>query len=648
MTQRVLGPTGSPRRRHSLLAAVLVAFCCMFAIGVASSSANGPDCNPGPTLAGSNFEIDTDANLKKDGAVGTGCIDWKVVSHSYNPDAPSGSGDDSFGQGTAEDTAAPTIVSGSIPPNKSDLKEFGLYQETTSAGKFLHLYWSRVQDPNGTTNMDFELNKLACDGTATNCADNSTNGSKTPVYVTPKRSSGDKLITYDLSKGGTVPAISIREWNGAAWGSPTVISDGGTNLAKGSVNTSTIPETESADNLGELTPFTFGEASIDFAALFGENDCDTFGSVYLKSRSSDSFTSEVKDFVPPQDVFISNCASISTSATASITIGGSISDTASLSDVTGSAGGTITFRLWGPSATADCTGTPIFTSTKNVSGEDNYTSGSYTPTAVGKYWWIASYSGDANNSPATGKCGDTGEGSVVNKASPSIVTNATASITIGSTITDSATLSNATSDASGTITFRLFSDASCSTEITLTTAQSQASVSGNGTYSPSAAYTPTAVGTFYWIASYSGDAKNNSISGSCGDANESSVVNKADSTIATTQRLYPNDSATVTPSSATGNVTFELFGPYAVGDTINCLAGKLVFSQTVALSGGTASTTNYPGVGGVTAFAATVSGTYAWRVSYGGSGTLNGRVSTCGSEKVVITITNDSGPGSSS
>jgi hypothetical protein len=646
MTQRVLGPTGSPRRRHSLLAAVFVAFSCMFVIGVASSSATGPSCNYADTLTDSNFEIDTDANLKKDGT-DAGCIDWNVVTHISQADEPSGSGDDSFGQGTAEDTPAPTIVSGSIPPNKSDLKRFGLYQEANSAGKFLHLYWSRVQDPNGTTNMDFELNKLFCDGTATYCEDNSTNGSKTPVYVTPKRSDGDKLITYDLSKGGTVPAISIRTWSGSAWGSPTLIS-GGAGGARGSVNMSTIPNADSGDDLGELTPYTFGEASIDFDALFGQNQCGTFGSVYLKSRSSDSFTSEVKDFVKPQQVFISSCASISTSATASVTIGDSITDTATLADVTGNAGGTITFRLWGPSATADCTGTPIFTSTKNVSGGGQYTSDSYTPTAVGKYWWIANYSGDANNSSATGACGDTGEGSVVNKASPSIRTNATASITIGGTITDSATLSNATSDASGTITFRLFSDATCQTEITLTAAQSQATVTGNGTFSPSAAYTPTTVGTFYWIASYSGDAKNNPVSGSCGDANESSVVNKADSTIATTQRLYPNDSATVTPSSATGNVIFELFGPYAVGDTINCLVGKLVFSQTVAVSSGTASTTNYPGVGGVNVFAATASGTYAWRVSYGGSGTLNGRVSTCGSEKVVITITNDSGPGSSS
>ena len=94
----------------------------------------------------------------------------------------------------------PTIVFGSIPPNKSDLKAFGVYTESAD---FLELFWSRVQNPSGTTNMDFELNKPLCDGTAAQCANNGT--AKTPRYMTPKRSVGDKLITYDLSKGGTNP-----------------------------------------------------------------------------------------------------------------------------------------------------------------------------------------------------------------------------------------------------------------------------------------------------------------------------------------------------------------------------------------------------------------------------------------------------------
>ena len=39
-------------------------------------------------------------------------------------------------------------------------------------------------------------------------------------------------------------------------------------------------------------------------------DCESFGSAYLKSRSSDSFTAALKDFVPPQAVNITNCGSV--------------------------------------------------------------------------------------------------------------------------------------------------------------------------------------------------------------------------------------------------------------------------------------------------------------------------------------------------
>ena len=49
-------------------------------------------------------------------------------------------------------------------------------------------------------------------------------------------------------------------------------------------------------------------------------------------------------------------------------------------------------------------------------------------------------------------------------------------------------------------------------------------VNGNGNYN-SGNFTPTTAGTYLWTASYSGDTNNKPVSTSCGDANESSVVN---------------------------------------------------------------------------------------------------------------------------
>jgi hypothetical protein len=253
------------------------------------------------SLSGSNFEIDTNANLKVDHAAPS--IDWMSVTEQFKNDTASGRNDESFGQGTKEDTAAPTVVNGSIPPNKSDLKRFGVYQEGTGASGFLNLYWTRVQDPTGTTNMDFEFNKRQCTP-GTGDIDCTANG------VTPKRSIGDLLITYDLSQGGTQPSLSLREWSGNAWGPEDNLT--ASNKATGSINSTAIPAGES--DIGALDARTFGEAQLDLSAIFGTT-CESFGSAYLKSRSSDSFTAALKDFVPPAAVNISNCGSVQVNKT---------------------------------------------------------------------------------------------------------------------------------------------------------------------------------------------------------------------------------------------------------------------------------------------------------------------------------------------
>jgi hypothetical protein len=197
-------------------------------------------------------------------------------------------------------------VSGSIPPNKSDLLNFGVYLETTGTRRFLNLFWHRVQEPSGTTNMDFEFNQSST---------LSANG------ITPVRTAGDLLIQYDLSQGGTNPVLFVSRWvtTGATsqceasnalpcWGTKTNLSAAGD--AAGSINTSAIPQAES-DGLGPVSARTFGEAQLDFDALTGgAGQCASFGSVYLKSRSSDSFTAALKDFIAPAATNLNNCATV--------------------------------------------------------------------------------------------------------------------------------------------------------------------------------------------------------------------------------------------------------------------------------------------------------------------------------------------------
>ena len=143
MTQRILGPRRSTRRRWTGVVTALAAtglVLVFFAVSASARQGSGAVALACPNmLAGSNLEIDTNANLKKDGA--SPCVDWNDV---INPppdgsgpgpavvknDTLSGSGDDSFTNGSAINDV-PKIDSGGIPPSKSDLKSFGVWQEGT-------------------------------------------------------------------------------------------------------------------------------------------------------------------------------------------------------------------------------------------------------------------------------------------------------------------------------------------------------------------------------------------------------------------------------------------------------------------------------------------------------------------------------------
>jgi hypothetical protein len=606
-------------RRGAPLAILLL---IVGALAAGTAIGNTATCsNTAATLAGSGFEIDSDANQVVDSS---GCIDWLDTSTDpgtqqdaiVKTDTPSGNDDESFGNGTKEDTAEPSVVDGGIPPNKSDLKAFGVFVERTQGmSGFLELFWSRVQEPTGTTNMDFELNQKFCDtsATPTNCA---------PNGLTPLRTSGDKLITYDLDRGGTRATISIRTWDGSAWGPATVLTSENPPQALGTINTSQITAANSL--VGALSPRTFGEASISFEALFGQGACGQFGSAYLKSRSSDSFTAALKDFVPPQRVDISNCpAGLTTTATSPVTIGEPISDTAHLDTGNTNPTGTITFHLFSDSQcqTEITTGLSPVT----VNGDGSYNSGDYTPTAAGSYFWTASYSGDATHDPVSTACGEAGETSVVNKASPSISTTLSSeSIEAGGTVHDSSTLSGATPDAGGTVTYTVYTNDTCTNEF----ADAGTKTVTNGVVPDSDPVTFNQAGDYYWQAVYSGDSNNNGATSVC--TTEHLVVGKKSPSIATTlsdesiqvgESIHDSSTLSGATPDAGGTVT------YTVYTDSSCSQG--------ARDAGTKTVTN-----GVVPDSNTLQfdtpGDYYWQAVYSGDSNNNGAMSVCTSEHLVV------------
>jgi hypothetical protein len=286
-----------PRRplRALLLVTVVLGLVLAYVLPASAS-------HPEASLAGSNFEIDVDANLKVDDPAPPS-LDWANVAEIRATDKVNGTGDDSYAGGVKEDTVCPAATTDSIPPNKSDLLSFHVYREAGTGGHpgFLNLAWSRVSEPEGTTLMDFEFNQ-----SSTNCASG-------PNKV---RTAGDLLIEYAIDQGGSRANIIGRFWTGTAWGPGQTLSTGtacgGGPCAVGTINTSPIPAAES-DGLitsGSKQPRTFGEAQLDLRLIFQANKCASFGSAMLKSRSSDAFTSQLKDFVAPVGINLQNCGQV--------------------------------------------------------------------------------------------------------------------------------------------------------------------------------------------------------------------------------------------------------------------------------------------------------------------------------------------------
>jgi hypothetical protein len=167
-------------------------------------------------------------------------------------------------------------------------------------------------------------------------------------------------------------------------------------------------------------------------------------------------------------------------------------------------------------------------------------------------------------------------------------------------------------------------DATCSGAAAFT---STVTVSGNGSYT-SAAFTPSAVGTYRWIAAYSGDARNLPSSGACGDPNEEVVVKKAKPQLRTAPDLLPNDKATIAglvgPSG--GTLTFALY--------LNATCtGSPAYSETQAVNAnGIFNTSN-------TSVRVTADATLSWIVSYSGDANNEAATSACTDEQIVMDFT---------
>src|SRR5271166_1026627 len=209
-------------------------------------------------------------------------------------------------------------------------------------------------------------------------------------------------------------------------------------------------------------------------------------------------------------------------------------------------------------------------------------------------------------------------------ATPAInTTQQPASATVGSSITDQATVSGGFSPT-GTVTFNLYNNSTAS-GTPLVTFANVALVNGVAT---SPGYTATATGTDYWVATYNGNSNNNSVSSA--PTAEPVTITPATPAINTSQQPASAtvgssiaDQATVSGGfSPTGTVTFNLYNNSTASGT------PLVTFANVALVNGVATSPGYT---------ATATGTDYWVATYNGNSNNNSVSSAPTAEPVTIT-----------
>jgi hypothetical protein len=282
--------------------------------------------------------------------------------------------------------------------------------------------------------------------------------------------------------------------------------------------------------------------------------------------------------------------------------------------------GQITFKAFSP-ADASCAGTAAFSSTVGVAGNGSYRSAPFSPSRVGSFRWVVSYSGDANHAPIATPCGSSR--SDIAQARPSITGLVSSVLTVGTSFRDTATLSGGHSP-SGTVTFKIYGPVAggCAKPAFVDTV----AVKGNGTVEsdPFVAKRP---GRYSFVASYSGDATNQGTSQACDSAGQVALVQKRALKVRPRARMgegkqiliRANLSGAAAPS---GVINFHLYGP---GNS-RC-KGKPAFSGGISIkSNGTYSLATY---------LATKSGVYRLVVGYSGDQRNKRSKAACGGAQSI-------------
>jgi uncharacterized repeat protein (TIGR01451 family) len=241
-------------------------------------------------------------------------IDWQalqgagVVEHSPDPNAQ----DDAFKGGSKEDEPGNwdlTTEAGGVNPAKDNILDAWSAVRQPGRNTFLYLGFTR-EAAEGTTYLAFELNhddRLWDNGRAR----------------VPCRRTGDVLVSYEAQ--GNAVNVEIQRWitestDPASGCAETGRLDRFTGFtpnvdAQGAINDAAIASRLPGAYQGTVPARRFGETALNIARILDEgfgDDCLSFRSFWMHSRSSTAEASNMQDYVAPQPLDVSTCSASGT------------------------------------------------------------------------------------------------------------------------------------------------------------------------------------------------------------------------------------------------------------------------------------------------------------------------------------------------
>ena len=426
MARKVIGPTGSRRRRW--------VFLCTAAVTIALAVLIVPSAL---AVHDEAFQLDGDVIASTTTNYGgvTQNYDWDSMFTSAGANqSPLPTGFTAAGfktDYTLKNGGFGNLDNSTYTQGSKDIDNVGQWvctaaNNVTDKGDIINAYATAYTNGDGSQFLYFALERSSNNGDANvgfwflqdgTVGCDASNGT---TNFSGAHQDGDIFIVSAFTKGGDVSTITAYRWNGGANGSlgSTPVAGGGDCRASSqglddpicaTSNENTITTPWLTDNNGKNTGFghsllhgEFFEGGINLTSTHLGDRC--FNSFVPDTRSSQSLTATLYDFAvgklgectsntvttptPNTSTTIPANAQLTTSDSAHITVSG-----------VPQFSGTVDFYICGPNvgATANCNtgGTLVNTATlTDATSPQDVSSSSVTVTEVGKYCWRAVYSGD--------------------------------------------------------------------------------------------------------------------------------------------------------------------------------------------------------------------------------------------------------------